>query len=154
MKIYLLTLFCLFFSCSSKENKKSPSEQLVGEWRNVYMKVEMQTVNNTDSNDILEVSEENWEKMMQIRTIQTFYNADGTYNSKHTNLKDSVIYNPAGKWQIQGDSIIMSDTFPKTGLIYKYKIAIKDNNVEFWGVEDFDQDGNKDDKYYGTQKRQ
>lgn len=162
MRTFLVTISALLLSCSPKEETKKLSHQLVGEWRNVSMKVEMPTVNNTDSTSTLEVTEANWEQLMQIRTIQTFFKADGTYNSIHTNLNDSIIYNPAGKWSVAADSIFMTDTFPQAGLTYNYKLSIREQNItgkkelraEFWGVEDFDQDGKKDDRYYGVQRKQ
>lgn len=162
MRRFLILISTFIFSCSAKEGNEKLADQLMGEWRNVSMKVEMPTVNNTDSTSTLEVTEANWEQVMQIRTIQTFFNADGTYRSTHTNLNDSIIYNPAGKWLIAGDSIFMTDTFPQAGLTYKYKFTIREQNVagkkellaEFLGVEDFDQDGKKDDSYYGVQRKQ
>lgn len=162
MRIILLVISLFFISCAVKENSENLSDQLTGEWRNISMKVEMQTINNTDSASTLEVTEANWEQVLKIRTIQTFFKADGTYNSVHTNLNDSVIYNPAGKWSVTGDSIIMTDTFPQAGISYKYRLSIREQNTngkqellaEFWGVEDFDQDGKKDDSYYGVQRKQ
>lgn len=162
MRIILLVISLFLISCAVKENSENLSDQLTGEWRNISMKVEMQTINNTDSASTLEVTEANWEQVLKIRTIQTFFKADGTYNSVHTNLNDSVIYNPAGKWSVTGDSIIMTDTFPQAGISYKYRLSIREQNTngkqellaEFWGVEDFDQDGKKDDSYYGVQRKQ
>jgi len=162
MRILLFVIATFLFSCSVKENDKKVYDQLIGEWRNVSMKVEMLTVNNTDSTSTLDVTEANWEQIMQIRTIRTFFKADGTYNSVHANLNDSLIYNPAGKWSVQGDSILMTDTFPQARLTYKYRFTIREQDVngkkellaEFWGVEDFDQDGKKDDSYYGVQRKQ
>lgn len=98
--------------------------------------------------------EHNWETAMKAKPIRTFFKADGTYNSEHRNLNDSIVYNPAGKWSIVGDSLFMMDTFPQEGLSYKYKIKIDGNIAEFRGVEDFDSDGNKDDEYYGSQRKQ
>jgi hypothetical protein len=162
MRKYAVIISTILFSCSVKEDGKKLSGQLIGEWRNVSMKVEMPTVNNTDSSSTLDVTEANWEQVMQIRTIQTFFNADGTYRSTHTNLNDSIIYNPAGKWAILGDSILMTDTFPQPGLTYTYRFTLREQNVngkkellaEFRGVEDFDQDGKKDDTYSGVQRKQ
>jgi hypothetical protein len=162
MRTLLFVIPAFLLSCSVKENDKKVFDPLVGEWRNVSMKVEMPTVNNTDSTSTLDVTEANWEQMMQIRTIQTFFKADGTYNSVSTNLNDSIIYNPAGKWSVSGDSILMTDTFPQAGLTYKYRFTLREQDVnskkellaEFWGIEDFDQDGKKDDSYYGVQRKQ
>lgn len=114
----------------------------------------MHTFKNSDSTKVLEVMEQNWETVMKAKPIRTFFNADGTYNSEHHNLNDSIVYNPAGKWNVVGDSLFMRDTFPQKGLAYKYRITLDSDIAEFRGVEDFDQDGNKDDEYYGSQRKQ
>ncbi len=126
----------------------------MGEWRNVDLKIEMKSYKNSDSSKTLEVKESNWELMMNIRPIRTFFKANRRYNSEHINLNDSVIYNPAGRWIIIGDTLHMWDTFPKEGLTYKYKLNFKQNLVEFYSVEDCDGDGKADDLYYGTQRKQ
>ncbi len=158
MKVNLFIVVCFFMmSCGSDSEKKTVvhvfPEQLHGQWRNVYMKLEMRTYKNTDSTKIMEVTEDSWEKVMGIRPIRTYFWFDGKYNSEHYNLNDSLVYNPAGKWVLKNDSLIMSDTFPKAGLQYRYKLAINGNMAEFWGMEDLDGDGKADDLYYGTQRK-
>ena len=114
----------------------------------------MPTYKNSDTSKTLEVDEQSWEQRLNGRTISTFFRQDGTYNSIHRDLKDSIVYNPAGLWRVAGDSLFMTDTFPQRGLTYKYKFAIENNIAEFWGIEDFDQDGKEDDQYYGRQRKQ
>jgi len=162
LKFHLLaSIVLLFFSCKNAQHQGDSQEsltmdqsKLIGEWRNSYTKIIMHTFKSSDSTKVLELNEKDWENVMQVRPIRTFFKADGTYNSEHRNLNDSIIYNPAGKWNIAGDSLFMTDTFPQKGLSYKYKIAIDGNIAEFKGEEDFDQDGVKDDEYYGSQKKQ
>lgn len=165
---HLAILFCvsLLFSCQNQQPRQEATEalpdeilpatrgQLLGEWRNVYTKVTMNTYQNSDSTKVLEVEEADWEKVMQAKPIRTFFRQDGTYNSEHRNLNDSIIYNPAGRWTMTGDSLYMTDTFPKRGVSYKYRILLTGDLLEFRGYEDFDQDGMKDDIYHGTQRKQ
>jgi len=152
--LILISIFT-FFSCGSRKNETS--NLLVGTWYNTYMKIEMNTYKGKDTLNVLEVNESNWEQKMGIKPIITYFKENGTYNSEHRDLKDSIVYNPAGKWEIVGDSLLMTDTFPQVGLKYKYKLLIskRGNNTmaEFWGIEDFDQDGKKDDFYYGKQNK-
>lgn len=143
-----------FVSCTTdNENKSELSEQLIGEWHNTSLKIIMNTYKNSDSTVVLEVSEQNWEEKMNIKPIKTFFRADNSYNSEHYSLKDSLIYNPSGKWEIKGDTLNMWDTFPNKGLRYKYKLTITNNKAEFSGIEDCDNDGKADDNYFGTQKK-
>lgn len=156
MKHNKILPFVFFLAACQPEPEinKELTEKMVGEWRNVDLKITMNSYNNTDSVRTLEVTEATWEEKMKIRPIRTHFNADGTYNSEHINLNDSLIYNPAGTWIILGDSIIMTDTFPTRGLTYKYKVSVKDNMATFYGKEDCDFDGAADDDYYGTQRKQ
>ncbi|MDZ4844868.1 MAG: hypothetical protein SH857_04885 [Chitinophagales bacterium] len=166
MKIPLFTIIVLLFYSCENLKRKEPAQQLpepeqlkyaemiVGEWRNSYSKIILHTFKNSDSTKVLEVRESEWETVMQSKPIRTFFKADGTYNSEHRNLEDSIVYNPAGKWRIAGDSLFITDTFPKNGISYTYKISIDNDIAEFKGGEDFDQDGFKDDEYYGSQRRQ
>ena len=145
----------LFVACYSTRQQESKLQQsLTGEWRNTYLKVIMNSFKNSDTPRILEVNEANWEEKLKGKTIRTFYKQDGTYNSEHRNLKDSIVYNPAGRWMVSGDSLYMTDTFPKRGITYRYKFKITADIAEFWGIEDFDQDGREDDGYYGRQRKQ
>jgi len=152
-------VLCLFMiSCSTTPDEIPENteleKQLVGEWRNSSLKLIMNSFSNKDSTKIFEVKEGDWERKMKIQPIRTFYRGDGTYNSEHRTLRDSIIYNPAGRWAILGDTIIMRDTFPEPGLSYRYKIVIKGDVAEFTGMEDCDRDGKADDNYSGTQRRQ
>jgi hypothetical protein len=153
---YLMVLLILFGACSEKPEKIKPvfREQITGQWRNVFLRLDMKSYKNSDSDHVFEVDEKNWESKMGMRPIRTYYWADGTYNLMHLDFKDSVFYNPAGKWSIRGDSIIMRDTFPEVGPTYRYKVAINGKMAEFWGIEDCDNDGKADDLYYATQRRQ
>ncbi len=157
-KMIIYGVGCLFIAaCSNETNKtlnKELTAQLHGEWRNVYMKLSMNSYKNTDSSKVFEVTEQNWTKKMNIQPIRTFFRKDGTYNSEHRNLSDSIVFNPAGRWAIYGDSLVMTDTFPSIGQAYRYKVVLKDSLVEFYGLEDSDNDGQKDDLYYGVQRRQ
>lgn len=137
----------------ASENKEL-SERLLGEWRNSSLKIEMKTYKNKDTSFTFEVNENNWEAKMNIKPIRTIFRANRTYNSEHYALNDSLIYNPAGKWLILGDTLHMWDTFPNIDHTYKYKVNFKDDLVKFTGIEDCDGDGKEDDLYTGTQKKQ
>jgi hypothetical protein len=157
MKFNVFALVCfLMFSCGSGADSKMVTvrpEQLHGQWRNVYMKLEMKSYKDSDSAKTVIVTEDTWEKIMGIKPIRTYFWYNGKYNSAHYDLRDSLVYNPAGKWILRDDSLIMTDTFPKPGLQYRYKLAINGNMAEFWGIEDLDGDGKADDLYYGTQRK-
>lgn len=156
-RIFVLFISVLLGACSANdlpEVNQELSRKLVGNWSNSVMKLDMKTYKNADSATSFETNSENWEEKMKIRPIVTSFKTDGTYNSLHKNLRDSVIYNPAGKWMIVADSLHMMDTFPAVGPVYRYKLKFKANNtIELTGQEDCDGDGKADDFYFSRQVR-
>lgn len=144
---FFIALTIIVFSCATKKQS-----DLVGAWEIDEMKITMHSFQNTDSVKVIEVNGNEWEEKMKARNIQTYFDNDGTYHSVHKNLQDSIIYDPAGTWRIENDTLIIQDTIPKR-VTYKYKIKVDKFFVEYWGVEDFDQDGKVDDEYYSRQRR-
>ena len=99
-------LLLLLAACSSSRTSKTNrlASELVGEWRNTYLKITMFTHRNSDSTHVMEVTSANWEEKLKTQPVRTFFRSNGTYNSEHRNLKDSIFYNPAGYWKVVGDS--------------------------------------------------
>ncbi|MHA8061721.1 hypothetical protein PQG22_10675 [Aquirufa beregesia] len=132
-------------SCSQQA-----SRAIVGTWEIAHLKITMLSFKNTDSTQNMEVYGKDWETKMKAKNIQTTYSADGRYHSLHRNLQGKTTYDPAGTWRIIQDTLIIQDTIPKR-ITYKFKFKIKKNQIEYWGVEDFDLDGKVDDQYYSRQ---
>src|SRR5690349_15744474 len=100
-KISVILLVLFVASCNNSGTKEkepvapSKADQLVGEWNNLYIKIETMSKNNTDSNEVLEVDRPQWEEKLKIKPIRSFFRADSTWNSAHYNLKDSLVFNPS-----------------------------------------------------------
>lgn len=155
MNKYILIILIAVVSCqNTKENSSSQEEQLatlVGEWTNLTLHVEMDKKNGEPSS-VFDVNEKTWEEQLQIRPIRTYFRGDGTFNSEHFNLQDSLVLNPSGSWTASEGKITMITTKPfsdTTSCTY----TIKGNVVTFGCWVDWDEDGEKDDWYLGTQKR-
>ena len=152
-RILIASCIISLFACN---NSKPESEdkllagQLAGEWNNLSMKITTNSKNNTDSNDIFEVSRPEWESMLKIKPIRTFFRADSTYNSAHYNLKDSLVYNPSGKWWVENKKVYLLQTFPSTDTSF-FTLEINKDTATFMGDVDWDEDGKKDDIYFGRQ---
>lgn len=154
------TLFSIsmifLLSCNSSTSEKEPgtpaAPSLVGEWNNIYLKVDINSKNNTDSNDVLEVDRSAWEEKLKIKPIRSFFRKDSTWNSAHYNLNDSLVYDPSGKWWTNGDQLTMLRLIPSPDTtIYTY--SIKNDTVSFEATLDWDGDGKRDDRYFGRQIR-
>ena len=154
----LLPLLCISFFLSNCDNNKSEKTEdaaatasdLIGEWNNVSLKVDINSKNNTDSADVFEAAQPHWEEKLKIRPIRTFFRADSTWNSAHYNLKDSLVYNPSGKWWIDRDQLVMMQDFPSPDTT-SYLLTISRDTATFDALLDWDSDGKKDDHYFGRQ---
>jgi len=150
----LLSLLAIACNTLAPTRNTALEKRLVGPWQSGSLKLTMNTFGNKDTTRVFEVDETTWQAKMGMRPIHTIYFGDGTFISEHRNLKDSVIFSPAGVWNIMGDTLMVKDTFPEVGLPYKYKIVINEKIAELTGIEDCDNDGTADDDYYGTIRRQ
>jgi len=145
--IVLITL-CLG-SCQSSEHNVDASD-LMGEWNNLSIKIDINSKNNSDSDEVFQVNRPEWEERLKIKPIRTFFRPDSTWNSAHYNLKDSLVYNPSGRWWIENRKLIMLQNFPSPDTT-NYSLAIKEDTASFDAMLDWDMDGKKDDHYYGRQ---
>ena len=155
-KLLAIFLSVILVSCNNEtDSKKQTTDDtttLTGEWNNVSMRVEINSKNNSDSNEVLNVEKSEWEARLKIRPIRTFFRADSTWNSAHYNLKDSLVYNPSGKWWISGDSLVMAQTFPSPDTTL-YLLQLKNDTASFEANLDWDMDGKRDDRYFGRQNK-
>jgi hypothetical protein len=147
-----LTICLLGFSSVAQIANNDLAQKLAGQWRNQYVKVIMHTCNNSDSTVTIEADTSNWEKILEIKPIRTYFKPDGTYYSEYRNLKDSIIRTPSGLWHVTGDSITMNQLKPYKNS-YTLQVSINNNLATFKGLLDFDGDGKVDDEYYGIQKK-
>jgi hypothetical protein len=129
-----------------EESKPSFSDQIVGEWRNIEIRV----IIKTESGDsILNVPESKWEEILNIKPIITIFNEDGTFTSEYRTLADEVMMTSSGSWKVIGDSLQMIER----GVPNYYLAEIENGVVKFTGYLDWDGDGENDDLYTGTQKK-
>lgn len=149
-----LLLFLVFTGCSHRiQSSAKPSGNavlLIGEWNNLSIKIDIQSKNNTSANEVFEVNRPDWESTLKIKPIRTFFRADSTWNSAHYNLKDSLVYDPSGKWWLMGNTLIMAQQLP-TRDTNIYQLTITKDTATFICLLDWDQDGKKDDNYVGRQ---
>lgn len=145
----------IFMQSMSLRMQNSPSlrQQLIGQWRNLGLRVDVKTANNTDKDVIWESNESNWEEKQKIKPIHTYFNNDNTFFSEYYDLKDSLIYRPTGKWTLLGNKLTFFYEKPKMDTLF-FTIQIKNDIATFDGYLDWDDDGKKDDHYIGTQRKQ
>jgi hypothetical protein len=130
----------------------SLASSLIGEWRNRYVRIRINTYHNSDSAVTMEADSTNWEARLHIKPIRTHYLADGSYYSEYRNGKDSIILRRSGVWMVAGDTLVMTQKIPKPSVL-KLHLQIAQGVAIFSGLIDFDGDGKADDEYYGIQKK-
>ena len=152
-KLTYLIVAAMLIVCSCSPEKKeetetvesSSSSSLLGEWRNLTLKVTMKA----EVDSVLEVAEGQWEEVLKIQPIRTTFKEDGTYTSEYRSLEDQIMTTATGTWSVSGDELTMEER----GVNTTYKFSIDGDIVTFSGQLDWDSDGEADDLYFGTQKR-
>ena len=130
------------------------ADDLIGEWQNTYIKVTMNSFNGiTDSVRIMEANSSNWEDVIKMKPISTFFDADGTYHSDHYSLNDTLLFSAMGTWYAVDDTLVLDQTTPNVG-IYRFKTEVNNGEATFSALVDFDEDGMIDDTYLGRQQKQ
>jgi len=139
--------------CTAFQGKSDIAKQLVGEWRNQYVKIGIASHTPGGKPMVMEADTSNWEARIGIKPIRTYFKADGSYYSEYRDLKDSIVRRPAGTWAIiKGDTLVMTQVKPQSSVL-KLHISIVKNLATFHGLIDFDGDGKDNDEYYGVQKK-
>lgn len=161
-----ILLLSILFSCSTRtadSNDSSDKNQdvtsdakiedlkraLTGEWRNVSMKINITSLNNTSRDSVTDVPEGQWETILKIKPIRTNFKEDGTFRSEYRNLADSIVFVSEGTWLVTGDSLSMTES----GNTSSYFLLVSNGRAEFTGYIDWDQDGEADDLYFGIQEK-
>jgi len=154
-KIIPLLLFLIVLSsCESnkigdvKESEEvlGISEQLIGKWHNLAIKVVIQAEHG---DSIALVPYEKWEEILKIKPIVTSFNDDSTFVSEYISLDGEVMMTATGTWFVKGDSLVMTER----GRDNVYFTTLKYDTISFTGFIDWDEDGEADDLYTGTQIR-
>lgn len=160
MKLLFIGLIIVTAACQSTKESRYEGQNdllkkaLTGEWRNTYLKVTMNSFKGrADSVYILEADSSNWEDVLKLKPIRTFFKADGTYHSDHYAVSNALLFSASGKWTFSGDTLVMTQTRPNAA-VFRLKTTIKDNTATFSGMLDFDEDGQRDDLYFGKQQKQ
>jgi hypothetical protein len=148
-----LILFLFLFGCTSTERHHNLEKDLIGEWYNIYLRVTLNGGVRNDSEKVMECDSANWEIVLQMKPIHTFFRDDGSYRSEYHTLDDSIFQTTSGTWKFSNDTLVMDQLKPSPAS-YKLKTSIQKGVAEFEGFLDFDQDGKNDDHYFGIQRKQ
>ena len=154
LHLVICLAICFIAFASVSKNKfsvnNSLTSQLIGEWRNVYVKIIIH--NKTKPVSTMEADSTNWEARLGIKPIRTHFMEDGSYYSEYRNSKDSLVRRPSGVWAIKDDSLTMTQLKPDKSVL-KVHVKIENDHATFSGMIDFDGEGIWNDEYLGIQKK-
>ena len=158
MRIFTLLLFLcsLFVACNNEPAQSAESvaqpdlkKALPGIWESVSIRVKVNTAENLDTSYIFEVPEQNWEQMLGIKPIRTYYELDNKYRTEYISRNDSITNVKRGIWNTFGDTLMLIEP----DVSYQYSVRILSNGLaEFNSLLDWDGDGQEDDEYTGIQR--
>ena len=140
MKTLIFSVFCgiLFASC---EPTLSTKDFMVNSWETTYLKIEMYTVNKTDS---LQVYEDKFEGNPDL-IAQSKYNKDGTFSTWFINKEGQQVSKASGNWYVVGDSLTVAFTYGGRDTEVSYAITKTDDGFIGKSKYDWDEDGDFDD---------
>ncbi|MCR9286701.1 MAG: hypothetical protein NXI23_04840 [Bacteroidetes bacterium] len=164
-KLILLFSVCLItFGCQNSEKdirnqaKNSADsliildnfkKSLIGEWETVSFKVDVNSVNNTDSSYSLFVGHGEWKEKLNLKPFKTNYRENNTYEMSFWDMSDSIVDVKRGLWSVFGDTLILMEPDGT----YQYQVRSKNNHLQFESLLDWDGDGVEDDAYMRVEKR-
>ena len=141
-------IFGMLFAACKKE-KKSLNDFMIGNWQTEYIKIEMPTVNKTDSTSVFE---DDFSKP-NIGRAQSTYKNDGTFSAWCKQPDGKKVGETGGTWKTKGDSLYVD--YPYLGKQVQAWYSIKKTDEGFSGkvIYDWDNDGEFDDTLIMKTKR-
>lgn len=154
-QIGFLLLSVIFLASCQTEPKNQEAEALdlaktlPGTWEMVSLRVQVNSFENTDSSYVLDIKEEEWEKVYFVKPVKTYYELDNKYRRTYFNVNGEVVSEDRGMWNTFNDTLMMIE--PK--VTYQYLISKQPSGLlQFSALLDWDSDGQEDDEYLGVQR--
>jgi len=151
---FLTVLGLLFFgatACQSdttqEERANQPLEEaIIGVWEAVSFRVMVNSVQNSDSSYVFEISEEEWESRLKVKPVVRYFYKDKKFIEQFRGLDDVPYDTIRGMWNTFGDTLMMIEP----NATYNYEVEIEKGLSKYYGLLDWDSDGNADDEYTGV----
>lgn len=151
---FLFILACLI-ACGQQQTQNAapqappisgiPHAELYGVWEGVSFQVTVNSAENLpDSSFIFNVTEGDWEQLLQVKPVRTIYLPDSTYVQEFRNLGGEIYDSSKGLWRTLGDTLMLLERDAQ----YMYDSEIAENGL-LWlrSLVDWDGDGQEDDEY-------
>ena len=104
---------------------------------------------NKDSSYVLNIQEEEWDKVYFVQPVKTYYELDNKYRRTYFNVNGEVVSEDRGMWNTFNDTLMMIEP----NVTYQYIISQQPSGLlQFSAILDWDSDGQEDDEYLGVQR--
>ncbi len=144
-----ILILILMLSCKTSSKENELAQYMLGGWETQYLKIEMPTVNKTDS---LSVFEDDFSKP-NAGKAQSKYNKDGTFSAWFTLANGEKIDETKGLWSTKGDSLFVDYQYAGKQVKAWYLITKTSEGFDGKVIYDWDNDGEFDDKLFMKTKR-
>lgn len=149
INLFTVVFVVVFASCKKTSEEKNLNKFMLGSWQTEYIKIEMATVNKTDS---LQVFEDDFSKQNSGRA-QSMYKKDGTFSAWFLQPDGKRVGETVGNWKTKGDSLFVDYPYVGKQVQAWYHIKQKENGFEGTVIYDWDNDGEFDDTLFMKTKR-
>ncbi len=162
--LQIILFLLLSAACSTGQNKSQQGEgsadevnfgdvqeqAIIGKWINSTIEVDLRTYNNSDTSFRVSINEDNWKLKMNIKPVETTLRENGTFLNNYLDTLGIVFHSNSGIWYLDGDSLFLEE---ESGEVYSFEVIVNGDVMEMHTIVDYDEDGEKDDNYFGTYKR-
>jgi hypothetical protein len=128
------------------------SYSLVGMWQMNTLVVGIDTIQNSATSGVLEISPDNWNERLKMQPIQTLFSSNKTYISAYCSEEGKIIHFATGRWEVEKNQLKIHQLFPSDKQM-NYRIDLTDGCAQLRSHLDFDGDGKTDDMLYYEMKR-
>ena len=139
----LVTTSCFF----SKENDLS--RFMIGDWETSYIKIDMPTVNKSDS---LSIFEDDFSAPNSGKA-QSSYLPDGTFKAWFKKTDGTRVDETDGLWHVKDDSLFVKYDYRGKQVNARYLIKRHADGFDGTVIYDWDNDGEHDDTLFMKTKR-
>lgn len=141
-KVFLcVVVFGTFIVGCKQEKEASLKEYLTNSWETTYLKIEMPTVNKSDSLSVYEDKFDNNPESI----AQSKYNSDGTFSAWFVNQKGEKNGETKGTWNVKKDSLFIAYFYGGRDVNVGYHITKTTEGFLGKSKYDWDKDGDFDD---------
>jgi hypothetical protein len=149
MKLKYIILIILFGTLVGCKEEESLKEYLTDSWQTTYLKIEMPTVNKTDSLSVYVDKFDNDPEFI----AQSKYNEDGTFTAWFINRENVKSNESVGTWFVKKDSLYIDYVYNGRNIKVAYKITKTDIGFDAESKYDWDEDTDFDDTLWMKTKR-